>query len=363
MNNYDKLTAVLQEVFQMDQADLDFGIYRIMNQKRDEINDFLENKLLPQVKTIIENANLGDAKEARKELDETIAQLKKLRVTQEVIDTNEKVVELRALLKQGEAAETVEEDVFSHLANFFKRYYEKGDFISLRRYKKDVYAIPYEGEEVKLYWANHDQYYIKTSEFLKSYSFKAGKGKKVCFELVEANTEQNNNKAANGKERQFRLYEEKPLETKDDNNTLVIYFTYLTSDKKEKREELNGYAFDILKNSLPRNWVGDLLQKMPTAKNPDRTLLEKHINDFTARHTFDYFIHKDLGTFLNRELDFYIKNEVLFIDDINAKDPKAFSRQIAKIKALKAIGEKVIQFLAQLENFQKRLWLKKKICG
>ena len=32
---------------------------------------------------------------------------------------------------------------------------------------RDVYAIPYEGEEVKLHWANKDQYYIKTSEYLR----------------------------------------------------------------------------------------------------------------------------------------------------------------------------------------------------
>ena len=39
--NYQKLKNVLKEVFQLDQADLDFGIYRIMNQKRDDIIDFL----------------------------------------------------------------------------------------------------------------------------------------------------------------------------------------------------------------------------------------------------------------------------------------------------------------------------------
>ena len=42
--------------------------------------------------------------------------------------------------------------------------YQGGDFLALRRYKAGVYAIPYEGEEVKLHWANADQYYIKTSE-------------------------------------------------------------------------------------------------------------------------------------------------------------------------------------------------------
>ena len=36
--SYEKLSALLKELFQLDQADLDFGIYRIMNQKRDEIS-------------------------------------------------------------------------------------------------------------------------------------------------------------------------------------------------------------------------------------------------------------------------------------------------------------------------------------
>lgn len=34
---YEKLKKILRQMFQMDQADLDFGIYRIMNQKREEI--------------------------------------------------------------------------------------------------------------------------------------------------------------------------------------------------------------------------------------------------------------------------------------------------------------------------------------
>lgn len=36
MNSFEKLKAKLAELFQLDQADLDFGIYRIMNARRDE---------------------------------------------------------------------------------------------------------------------------------------------------------------------------------------------------------------------------------------------------------------------------------------------------------------------------------------
>src|SRR5690606_20345676 len=81
---------------------------------------------------------------------------------------------------------------------------------------------------------------------------------------------------------------------------------------------------------------------------------------FISRNTFDYFIHKDLGGFLRRELDFYIKNEVLFIDDIHTEEPAFFTAQLSKIKALKTVASKIIDFLTQIEDFQKKLWLKKK---
>src|SRR5690606_7324163 len=103
-----------------------------------------------------------------------------------------------------------------------------------------------------------------------------------------------------------------------------------------------------------------LFDKAPTEKNKSRTLLEKHLNNFISRNTFDYFIHKDLGGFLRRELDFYIKNEVLFIDDIHTEEPAFFTAQLSKIKALKTVASKIIDFLAQIEDFQKKLWLKKK---
>jgi adenine-specific DNA-methyltransferase len=94
----------------------------------------------------------------------------------------------------------------------------------LRRYKEGVYAIPYEGEEVKLYWANHDQYYIKTSEYLRNYTFKLPSGKRVHFKLVEADTEKDNNRPQNGKGRRFILSEKQPLA--EENGELVIRFEY-----------------------------------------------------------------------------------------------------------------------------------------
>jgi len=273
-------------------------------------------------------------------------------------DTNSKVMELREQYNTAGSPEALTNEVFSHLTNFFRRYYHQGDFISQRRYKKDVYAIPYEGEEVKLHWANHDQYYIKTSEYFKNYSFKIDGGKTVTFALRDASTEQNNNKAQSNKERRFKLAEENFLTTEGDE--LKIWFTYEPTDKKAKQDDLLADAFKQVQDGIPNAFKAGALKATPTEKNKGRTLLEKQLKSYAARNTFDYFIHKDLGGFLQRELDFYIKNEILQIDDIDLNNTQSFERQLRIIKALKGVAQHIIAMLSQLENFQKKLWLKKK---
>jgi len=167
-SSYEKLKNLLAELFQLDQAELDFGIYRIMNQKRAEITAFLENDLLPQVQKAFETYKGEERQTIEAELQETVKKLKELGSDPE---ESAKVRELREKLSQAADVSAMENEVFSDLYNFFRRYYHEGDFLSLRRYKEGVYAIPYEGEEVKLYWANHDQYYVKTSEYFRDYTF------------------------------------------------------------------------------------------------------------------------------------------------------------------------------------------------
>src|SRR5579884_3243478 len=355
--NLEKLKSLLAELFQLDQAELDFGMYRIMNAKRDEITRFLENDLLPQVHQALGELKQSDRAAIEAELATAIEQAKELGVDPEA---TQKVKELRQRLAQTVGLEALESEVFSHLYNFFRRYYSEGDFISLRRYKEGVYAIPYEGEEVKLHWANRDQYYIKTSEYLRDYTFKLPDGKRVHFKLVEADTEKDNNRPANGNERRFILSTEQPLA--EENGELVVRFEYRPDPEKRKQADLNAAAVDrILKQTRGFDvWRQELASLRPTEKNPNRTLLEKHLADYTARNTFDYFIHKDLGGFLRRELDFYIKNEVMHLDDIESESAPRVEQYLSKIKAIRRIAHKIIDFLAQIENFQKKLWLKKK---
>ena len=313
-NYHDSFIKKLQEIFMMDHAELDFGIYRIMNQKRAEIEHYLKFELLPQVKTALAGAPDGS-----------------------------------------------DNEVFSHLVTFFSRYYDNGDFISKRRYKDNTYAIPYNGEEVKLHWANADQYYIKSSEYFRDYTFVLPTSRrKVHFVLKDASTEQNNNKAANNMERRFALYKPENEEEQfyeENGEELNIFFTYELMPKATKQNDLLAEALDKISEIVPEPFSELLTVKSPTDKNANRTLLEKHLTDYTAKNSFDYFIHKDLGGFLRRELDFYIKNEVMLLDDLDAQH---IASQLNIIKAIKTVGEKIIRMLAQLEDFQKKLWLKKK---
>jgi adenine-specific DNA-methyltransferase len=348
--NQKKLLKKLNEIFQLDQNDLDFGIYRIMNTKSKEIKEFLDNDLLSSVSKSF-NSNRNSS--LQNELNESIAQAHSLGVNP---DTIPKVQELKNKLESVIVSTNFEDDVFSHLTNFFKRYYKDGDFVSLRRYKKDTYAIPYEGEEVKLHWANSDQYYVKSGEYFRDYTFTVN-DKTIHLKLSDAETESNNNKATNDKERRFVILESNPCEVINDE--LYINFEYKAIGK-ENQDKLNENAIaKALENIEDLEFTAALNTLAPTEKNKTRTIFEKHLKSYTSRNSFDYFIHKDLGGFLGRELDFYIKNEMLFLDDIMDSHIK-YEEVIGKIKIFKEVSQKVIAFLTQLEDLQKKLWEKKK---
>lgn len=348
---YESFIKKLKEIFMMDHAELDFGIYRIMNQKRSDIQDFLEKDLLPQVKQLLAENNSA-ASALNEELKQAIQACHSVGITP---PESPKVMEIKKRMAASADITALENEVYSHLTTFFSRYYDEGDFVSKRRYKDNTYAIPYNGEEVKLYWANADQYYIKTSEYFKNYTFRIADHRAVHFVLKEASTEQNNNKAQNNQERRFALYEEEgepSVEVID--GELNIYFIYELMPKATKQKDLNSSAVEKLKSIIPSEWEA-LLQ--PVSNTDSRLLIEKHLTDYTAKNSFDYFIHKDLGGFLRRELDFYIKNEVMHIDDLDTAHIQA---QLSTVKAIKGVGDKIIRMLASIEDFQKKLWLKKK---
>ena len=385
---FDKLVRLLKELFQLDQPDLDFGLYRIMHARADEISQFLDRDLLPQVKEAFSQYKTADKAELEKELKELVAGIEKARMNP---DDSPEVKELRQkIAEQGVDVAGLEQEVYDHLYKFFRRYYHEGDFLAKRVYKPGVYAIPYEGEEVKLHWANKDQYYIKTSEYLRDYAFTLKPGAddpmRVHFRLADAaEGEHGNVKETEGNNRVFILAGEDFIAEEDGESgkELVIRFEYRPATMDDWSEQAKADATAAAKKKPPtqkdlradavrrilavdneslKPWLAELAKTHIKAdgESADYSRLAAHLNRYTARNTFDYFIHKDLGGFLRRELDFYIKNEVMFLDDIESETAPRVEQYLSKIKVIRQIAGKIIEFLAQLENFQKKLWLKKK---
>jgi adenine-specific DNA-methyltransferase len=375
-----KFQQLLRELFQFDCADLDFGIYRIMNYKRDLIERFITQDLPQAVSRELEQGALEEQARAAEELE--AAKKKLLEISDDAIDPagnlvkyhdtkpGKRYLEAQKKAKSTKNYQALEAAVYNHLYTFFNRYWQDGDFISKRRRSKNErYAIPYNGDEVMLYWANHDQYYIKTGEFFTDYSWKAHNGVTVHFKLTAADVEQNNVKG----EKRFFLPRLEEIAWEETAKKLTIPFEFRPLDAREavaygsknQQEAIIARAVEeISRQGCVKNALLALealyAEKRRTDDGKTVTNFEHHLRRYTRRNTSDFFIHKDLKGFLSRELDFYLKNEVLNLEEMEAAGEVKAGGWFQIMRLIKRIGGHIIEFLAQIEEFQKMLWEKRK---
>lgn len=374
-SKFDELVEKLKEIFQIDKPELDFGIYKIINAKAAMIQKFLTNDLKAKVKAALSDKQSAGKKALEDKIAKTEATLKSLGVEP---SSSQEWVSAKAELEKLDVSDDSESLVYAHLLTFFSRYYDDGDFISKRRYKDGVYALPYSGEEVKLHWANADQYYTKSGENFTNYDFKLDDGAKVHFKLVTAETAKDNIKD-NECVRCFVLWDpneksnvedeevaeklpNKFLEEKD--GELYIYFQYRKFKKGAKQSDFTAAAREKIFEEIAAQHLIEkfnLTKVEPTEKDKKRTVFDKQFTNYTAKNTSDYFIHKDLKKFLTQELDNYVKSEMMNLDDIsNAATFDAIASNLRLIQTFRLIAVELIAFMAQIEDFQKKLWLKKK---
>lgn len=379
---FDRLQRLMIELFQLDAAgDLDFGVYRIMNHKRSEIEAFIHESLPAIVEDALKSGAAAREADLATQLEEKAAEIRQsfgedaispegeIKPEFQSTPLGKQYVDLRSRAAGATGWEEMKVTVFNHLYTFFSRYYEGGDFLSRRRYsRRQKYAIPYNGEEVYLHWANADQYYVKTGQDFTDYHYKAPNGVAVHFKLVAASTEQNNNK---GDHKYFvsRLdeatydpavraltvpFEHRPLTGKEEGDY---------GSKNERQKKINDEAVSGLVERFKSE--PEALAAMTGVKGRDSEgrpvgYLEHHLRRYVRGNTQDFFVHKDLGGFLEGELDFYLKNEVLNIDDLDGGGEGRAESWFEVMRAMKRIGRGIIAFLAQIEDYQKRLFEKKK---
>lgn len=400
MDNVQKFQDLLKELFQFETSDLDFGIYHILNYKRNQIKKFIQEDLVKKVESAFSkhkderltniNIRFEEAKEKiiqslGKEAFTPTSELK-----EQFKDTplGRDYLSIKAQKDEAETIDEIKLQVFNDLFSFFSRFYEEGDFVPQYRYsiKGHKYAIPYNGEEVKLYWANNEQYYTKTGLLFRDYTFKIN-NYKIIFRIVSAREELGSKKAT--KERFFILDDENPVEMPPSplagegkgevdikDKTLIIRFQYRElTDKEVKHYEVEGGSNTSKQEKINQRTYEEVLKKikdvelraslgkrykpvLSKSEGTEKPLLLYQISRFTAKNTKDYFIHKNLKKFLSEQLDYFIKAEVLSIETLEKE--KFLDKHITRAKVVREIGEDIIDFLSQIEDFQKRLWEKKK---
>lgn len=328
MQTIQKLQTLLQQLLRADAADLDFGIYRIINYRRSQFQHFIDEELPTIVNKALDTN--AETEAARQEIDRLAQQIRQ-NLGDGVLDADGNLINdtfanvplvkkyLKAKEQHGNPPQTNqrEDDVYNHLYTFFSRYYENGDFIPRRRYAQtERYTIPYNGEEIYLHWANRDQYYVKSGEHFATYRFKA-QAITVTFELQDADIEKDN---IQGTKRFFiPLSDETTYSPETDEIHIPFEYRPLTdsekqrySGQKQQDKIIDAAELEIIAR-LPRHYNAlSALQSQAEGV----TTLKKHLRTYTRRNTADFFIHKHLKQFLNRELDVYIKNEVIPLSKI-----------------------------------------------
>jgi adenine-specific DNA-methyltransferase len=246
---FNQLRAFLKEMFQFEDHDLDFGIYRIIRLKRQFIETFIdgdgENSLRATVTRALGGlhnahseaarnwlasfaATLGDRGSAKwKALDSapaSRAMQDDFRVMlamasdqeRELVEAQLKIfIETRRL-----SVADLEVRVYNHLLNFFELYYQHGDFGYNTRAAsafKVAYEADYDGSDTLFHWKHKDSYYIKTGNGFHSVRCEIG-GQWIEFRLNgsegEAGSEERNNNK-DGTIKHYRLLDVQPEEEID----------------------------------------------------------------------------------------------------------------------------------------------------
>lgn len=390
MTNRATFTRLLRdEILKLNLAELDYGIYRILNQRRDVIEDFIAHKLPSMLSRAISDRSgdrLGEVRRRletlREKLNETAkmlgyagafldgALLDNLTSSPAGVEFANLSAELRYLEAQSGFAQSEEDRLYNVLYTFFARYYRDGDFMTQPRRSRDAkYTVPYSGEDVHIHWKSRGSHYVKTSEELRTYAYR-DETWRVVFELRSAEEERDNNKGS------ARYFIPAPaslvVEAAAHTMTLPFAFRKLTKEEEQtyngKRraeddgdEEAGGEAEVTdktlkIQERLLLAALSALRPKLPG--NLDVALLERNLRRYARKNRSDYFVHASLKAFLTDEFEFYLKNEFLNLDALTT--PEMLSETHIKLQVLREMGNAIIALLDQIESFQARLFEKRK---
>ena len=124
----DRFVKLLKEIFELDKSDLDFGIYRVMNLRKTQIETFLADRLPEMVQETLAPFAQGSKEEIHNQTTQIEENAAGMGMTVDALpDTaplKQKYIALQKQLAEGTDLAALETDVYSALYSFFNRYYE-----------------------------------------------------------------------------------------------------------------------------------------------------------------------------------------------------------------------------------------------
>ena len=257
------LREKLRDMFHFSHNDLDFGIFRILKIKRDEINQFIDEKLpnvvdeaLAEVTDSLYNSQFAEVKEyVEKEggateqgyLNDVSGNLQLLIDFLEYKQQDELIPPLQT--NPEDLKSKLAFRVYNHIHGFFEGYYRDGDFgyndRSTAQYKVDYPdEADYDGTDTLFHWKCRDSYYVKTATGFNSVTFEV-EGKRVEYRLegkASSGTAQNNNR---DDFKHYRFDRIEPPKPDDAEQTwrVILHLAETSTPKVEIYREMNAQIF------------------------------------------------------------------------------------------------------------------------
>ena len=265
----DNLKFFLKEMFQFNENDLDFGIYKIYNLKRKYIESFIdgdgEQDLIPTIEQILKEVNLENQKTDSIELynflkglnqDGLLAdpegnyqQLELFIGTEQDETKKVKLVETLSKLTKSEGiTDELKDKIYNHILGFFQMYYSNGDFGYNDR-SRDLYKVPYEadynGSDTMFHWKHKESLYIKSATSFNAIKFEL-KGKKIEYRL-ETNTESENEGTSrnNNKDDQLKHYRFDRINEIDGVHQVIFNFSNASTSKVDIYKAIYETVFGL----------------------------------------------------------------------------------------------------------------------
>lgn len=271
----DNLKYFLKEMFQFNENDLDFGIYKIYNLKRSHIESFIDgdkpNDLAPTIEETLKEVNLANQKTDAIDLynflktlnqdnllNDPEANYKQLELfisTEQDAGKKVKLTEtLNNLSKSEGITDELKDKIYNHILGFFQMYYSNGDFGYNDR-SRDLYKVPYEadynGSDTMFHWKHKGSLYIKTGTSFNAIKFELN-GKKIEYRLEtnenseEEGTSQNNNKDSQLKHYRFdRIEKVKDKATNEEIYQVIFNLSDVSTSKVAIYKAIYKEVFNV----------------------------------------------------------------------------------------------------------------------